>query len=87
MLEICEHNRVFFIGDLVSIEDSRIIDGLNDRRNGIITEIVDAKQLVYYAVYWPNGETQIIFSGALKYADNRKTHLHRRPRRIDERKG
>ena len=76
MLEVYEHNRVFSIGDLVNIEDSRIIDGLNNRRNGIITEIVDAKQLVYYAVYWPNGETQIIFSGALRHA-HKESDSHR----------
>ena len=85
IVEVSEHNREFSIGDLVNIEDSRIVDGLNNRRNGIITEMLDAKQLVYYAVYWPNGETQIIFSGALTYANanDKESNRNWRPRRID----
>ena len=82
IVEISDHNRNFEIGDLVSVENSQ--DFYNHRKNGIVTEMLKAKRLIYYAVYWPDGETQIIFSGALKYADNKKSTLHRRPRRVDE---
>jgi len=82
IVEISEHNREFDIGDLVSVEGDQ--DFCNHRKNGIVTETLEAKRLIYYAVYWPDGETQIIFSGALRHADNRKSDSHRRPRRIDE---
>ena len=84
IVEISKDNRKFCVGDLVSIETNQ--DFYSHMTNGIVTEPVEADGILYYAVYWPDGEIKIIFSGALRYVDNGKDFLHRRPRRIDERK-
>jgi len=76
IVEISEHNREFDIGDLVNVGAEDEQNFYNHRKNGIITETLEAKQLVYYAVYWPNGETQIIFSGALRHA-HKESDSHR----------
>jgi small-conductance mechanosensitive channel len=77
MIETSKHNQQFDIGDLVNVGAEGEQNFYNHRKNGIITETVEAKTLVYYAVYWPDGETQIIFSGALRHAGNKKFDPHR----------
>ena len=82
IIETSEDMRVFSIGDLVDVDMGQ--DYYRLRKNGIITESIESKALLYYAVYWPNGETEIIFSGALTYANDKESNRNRRPRRIDE---
>ena len=84
IVETSEDIRIFSIGDLVDVDGNQ--DYYNLRKNGIITESIESESLLYYSVYWPNGETEIIFSGALTYADanDKESNRNRRPRRIDE---
>ena len=82
IVETSEDIRVFCIGDLVSVDMGQNYYKL--RKNGIITESIESESLLYYAVYWPNGETEIMFSGALTYANDKESNRNRRPRRIDE---
>ena len=82
IIETSEDIRVFSIGDLVDVDMGQ--DYYRLRKNGIITESIESKDLLYYAVYWPNGETEIIFSGALTYANDKEPNRNWRPRRIDE---
>ncbi len=82
IVEISEDNRKFCVGDLVSIETNQ--DFYSHMTNGIVTEAIEVEGILYYAVFWPDGEIRIIFSGALRYVDSERHLLHRRPRRIDE---
>jgi len=60
IIETKEETRIFIIGDLVDVDGNQNYYKL--RKNGIVTESIESKNLTYYAVYWPGGETEIIFS-------------------------
>ena len=80
IIETKEKTRIFIIGDLVDVDGNQ--NYYRVRKNGIVTETIESKSLIYYAVYWPNGVTEIIFSGALTYthAHDQKSNTYRRPR-------
>ena len=69
IIETKEKTRIFIIGDLVDVDGNQSYYRL--RKNGIVTETIKSKSLTYYAVYWPNGVTEIIFSGAYTYTHAR----------------
>ncbi len=67
IVETSGQNKHFEIGELVSvIEDNGFY---HYQKNGIITESISSLNLLYYAVYWPRGDVEIVFSGALEKAD------------------
>mgnify|MGYP001187010984 FL=1 len=67
IVEKASDNKYFEIGDLVSVvKDNGFY---HYQKNGIVTETFSSLDMVYYAVYWPRGDVEIVFSGALEKAD------------------